>query len=137
MMRPTTATASRTPTATKASVLRSSAAAPPSRPAHVDSKVAARNAALNIAGGVKVDVFIRVRPHLAVDGAADDIVKVDGNEITAVDAKGADVFKFDKVFPTTVGQEDMYDQSMRSIVDQVSRGLGKSRTLRSCRSAGT
>jgi hypothetical protein len=28
-----------------------------------------------------------------------------------------------QVFPTTMGQEDMYESSMRSIVDQVSRGL--------------
>lgn len=103
------------------------AAAAPARAAHVDSKVAARNvsahshpnwvaaettrwcadrssqsatypqAALNIAGGVKVDVFIRVRPRLPVDGSGEDIAKVDANEITVSDAKGADVFKFDKV----------------------------------------
>ena len=71
----------------------------------------------------QVDVFIRVRPHLPVDGTAEDIVKVDASEITVVDAKGADVFKFDKVFPTEMGQEEMYDGAMRSIVDQVSRGL--------------
>ncbi len=31
---------------------------------HIDAKVAARNSALNAIGGVKVDVFVRVRPAL-------------------------------------------------------------------------
>ena len=31
---------------------------------HVDVKVSARNTALNAIGGVKVDVFVRVRPPL-------------------------------------------------------------------------
>jgi hypothetical protein len=50
----------------------------------VDAKVAARNLALNMAGGVKVDVFVRVRPHLSVDGPAaisPDVVAVEGAEI--------------------------------------------------------
>jgi len=87
--------------------------------------VAARNAALNVAGGVKVDVFIRVRPHVAEDGESADVVSVEGSEVALRerDGRSADVFRFDKVFPAACGNEELFGTAMRGIADQVARGL--------------
>lgn len=57
---------------------------------HVDAKVAARNAALNSMGGVKVDVFVRVRPPMEFENAdkVNVIVHDDTHEIELVDTAG-------------------------------------------------
>jgi hypothetical protein len=55
--------------------------ASPSQSARVDAKVAARNAALNVAGAVKVDVYIRVRPYIPEDVDVNTCVSIDGQEI--------------------------------------------------------
>jgi hypothetical protein len=88
--------------------------------------VAARNAALNIAGGVKVDVFVRVRPRLAEDGdpSVPDVVEVSGKEITLREkTSSAESFAFDRVFGPSVSNEELFDSSIKAVVDQVARGL--------------
>lgn len=94
------------------------------------AQVAARNAALNVAGGVKVDVFIRVRPHVTEDGDSPDVITVEGPEISLreKDGRSADVFKFDKVFPGACTNEELFTTAM-----QVRCGRkGGGRWLRCC-----
>jgi chromosomal replication initiation ATPase DnaA len=109
-------------------------------------QVAARNAALNVAGGVKVDVFVRVRPHLHEDGDCPDVVEAEGNEILmkgmqqqphldleqssrlqhpmfADRDRTTDVFKFDRVFSPSCSNEELFGTAMQAIVEQVGRGL--------------
>ena len=93
---------------------------------HVDSKVAARNNALNAMGGVKVDVFVRVRPKMSVDGD-DKCVVVASEEtpdIVLEDPAGHPAkYTYDKVYGESSTQEQIYEDSVSPIVEQVCRGL--------------
>lgn len=96
---------------------------------HVDAKVAARNNALNAMGGVKVDVFVRVRPPL--NGEKQDDVNIEavkpdeGDEkIVLTDTAGRKTeYNFDKVYGPEHSQTDIYEDAVAPIVDQVSRGM--------------
>eukprot|EP00040_Diaphanoeca_grandis_P036411 m.232044 g.232044 ORF g.232044 m.232044 type:complete len:1131 (-) comp33613_c0_seq8:3838-7230(-) len=93
---------------------------------HVDAKVAARNNALNAMGGVKVDVFVRVRPVNSKEDPASVNVSVveDSNQLTVTDsADRPTVYEFDKVYGPDVSQAAIYEDAVAPIVDQVSRGL--------------
>lgn len=95
---------------------------------HVDAKVAARNTALNAMGGVKVDVFVRVRPLMPKELAAKDSEAVDvDREAATVDLRDeqdrALQFKYDKVYAPESTQDELYDDAVAPIVEQVSRGL--------------
>eukprot|EP00729_Bicosta_minor_P009835 gene9835-29974_t len=75
-------------------------------PKHVDAKVKARQAALNMSGGVKVDVFVRVRPRLEMEATDALSVAVDTTEST-IDLTSEEgqttQFKYDKVYEVTNG----------------------------------
>eukprot|EP00039_Didymoeca_costata_P033143 m.40858 g.40858 ORF g.40858 m.40858 type:complete len:1102 (-) comp9716_c0_seq1:114-3419(-) len=93
---------------------------------HVDAKVAARNSALNAMGGVKVDVFVRVRPQLSMEEKDEISVTVHQEEqkIDLMDDKGhSNEFAYDKVYGPEATQEKVYEDAVAPIVEQVSRGL--------------
>eukprot|EP00051_Salpingoeca_urceolata_P015027 m.192395 g.192395 ORF g.192395 m.192395 type:complete len:1106 (+) comp18268_c0_seq2:330-3647(+) len=87
---------------------------------------AARSSALNAMGGVKVDVFVRVRPQLGIE--ADDRVA-----ITTDPSKGEIIlegpdghpspYSYDKVYGPESTQETVYDDCVAPIVEQVCRGM--------------
>eukprot|EP00047_Mylnosiga_fluctuans_P020491 m.92966 g.92966 ORF g.92966 m.92966 type:complete len:1128 (-) comp8525_c1_seq1:83-3466(-) len=93
---------------------------------YVDPKVAARNSALNAMGGVKVDVFVRVRPKGAVDGDDAIITTIDpeNSQITLEDVTGHPAkYTYDKVYGMDSTQEELYEDCVAPIVEQVCRGL--------------
>ena len=92
---------------------------------HVDAKVAARNSALNAIGGVKVDVFVRVRPRLPMEASDNDIVVCDDetNTITLKEDDRNQAFTFDRVYDQNASQEQLFQDCVVPIVDQVSRGM--------------
>eukprot|EP00051_Salpingoeca_urceolata_P019076 m.273863 g.273863 ORF g.273863 m.273863 type:complete len:1122 (+) comp19342_c1_seq5:82-3447(+) len=94
---------------------------------HVDAKVSARNAALGAMGGVKVDVFVRVRPEMEQEAGKGECVTANSEEHTVKlddgSGSGAMGFKFDKVYNADASQQYVYDECVAPIVEQVSRGL--------------
>lgn len=98
---------------------------------HVDAKVTARNNALNAMGGVKVDVFVRIRPPNDKEDPETVNIranKTDGEtpdeQVIMTDATGHEtVYNYDKVYGPERTQEDIYDDAVAPIVDQVSRGM--------------
>ena len=93
---------------------------------YVDPKVAARNSALNAMGGVKVDVFVRVRPKGPVDGDDPVLVSVDKEnmKITLEDPAGHPAqYGYDKVYGMDASQEELYEDCVSPIIEQVCRGL--------------
>lgn len=94
--------------------------------AHVDAKVAKRNAALNAMGGMKVDVFVRVRPPLARE--KEDKINVaantEENNITLSDKEGnPNSYAYDKVYGPEASQVDVFDGAVSPIIEQVIRGM--------------
>lgn len=94
---------------------------------HVDARVTARNSALNAFGGVKVDVFLRVRPKQdSLEADQEEIVAVDESKekITLQDPNGHPVtYTYDKVYDQSSSQEDVYNDCVAPIVEQVCHGL--------------
>ena len=98
---------------------------------HLDAKVAARNDALNAMGGVKVDVFVRVRPpNSKEDPSAVNVTaekpEAEGAEeqIIVTDTQGrTTAYGYDKVYGPDCSQEEVYEDAVAPIVDQVSRGM--------------
>eukprot|EP00055_Hartaetosiga_balthica_P011863 m.55546 g.55546 ORF g.55546 m.55546 type:complete len:1149 (+) comp7756_c1_seq3:30-3476(+) len=94
---------------------------------HVDQRVQARNSALNAFGGVKVDVFVRVRPQLADIEAKQQIaitVNEEEHKVQVNDEKGNPAhYSYDKVYGPESSQTDVYDDCVAPIVEQVSSGL--------------
>jgi hypothetical protein len=67
-----------------------------------------------------------VRPRLAEDGdpSVPDVVEVSGKEITLREkTSSAESFAFDRVFGPSVSNEELFDSSIKAVVDQVARGL--------------
>lgn len=95
---------------------------------YVSAKVTSRNAALNIAGGVHVDVFLRCRPlnSRELASGATSVVEVcpEKKEITIkADKAPTEPFTFDQVFGPGSTQEDVYSVAVAPVVEQVTRGL--------------
>lgn len=93
---------------------------------YVDPKVAARNGALNAMGGVKVDVFVRVRPKCSVDGDDPIVVSLDyeNAQIVLEDPTGHPAkYTYDKIYGMDSTQEQLYEDSVAPIIEQVCRGL--------------
>lgn len=98
---------------------------------HLDAKVAARNDALNAMGGVKVDVFVRVRPPNSNEDPSQVNVtaeKAEGEgtdeQIIVTDTQGRPTaYGYDKVYGPACTQEEVYEDAVAPIVDQVSRGM--------------
>ena len=109
---------------------------------HVDARVAARTSALNVIGGVKVDVFVRVRPrvaqvpnptwaHLALiaprfqEAGDEQCVTVDhqSNTIQLKSEGKEQTFTYDRVYGQDASQEELFKDAVVPIVDQVSRGM--------------
>eukprot|EP00035_Acanthoeca_spectabilis_P020291 m.432117 g.432117 ORF g.432117 m.432117 type:complete len:1136 (-) comp17393_c0_seq1:46-3453(-) len=93
---------------------------------HEDRKVAKRNAALNAMGGMKVDVFVRVRPPMEREknDTVNINVKNDSNEIILKDKENNEQkFKYDQVFDPSSTQEEIFSTAVSPIIEQVVRGL--------------
>lgn len=97
---------------------------------HVDAKVAARNNALNAMGGVKVDVFCRIRPPLAredpktINVEAVKDAETSEEQVVVTDPQGRTAaHTYDKVYGPECTQEKIYEDAVAPIVDQVSRGM--------------
>ncbi|EGD72373.1 hypothetical protein PTSG_00393 [Salpingoeca rosetta] len=93
---------------------------------HVDQRVQARNSALNAFGGVKVDVFVRVRPRLELESGQEECVSVDPEENTLElrdPAGNPATYTYDKVYGPSSSQSDVYDDCVSPIVEQVCRGM--------------
>ena len=97
----------------------------------MDSTVAARNNALAAMGGVKIDVFLRIRPPMSREEKAKDAVVVevtgDTQQQVALQVNSgnnrADKYKFDRVFDQGTDQATVFDEAVSPIVDQVARGM--------------
>eukprot|EP00040_Diaphanoeca_grandis_P042545 m.265259 g.265259 ORF g.265259 m.265259 type:complete len:985 (+) comp60945_c0_seq1:182-3136(+) len=92
------------------------------------AKVQAREAALTAMGGVKIDVYVRVRPHNAQETTHNDvnIVKVaeDHKSLVFTASNGREnEFAFDRVFDPSATQLDVFEKAVAPIVDQVAAGL--------------
>eukprot|EP00042_Codosiga_hollandica_P058688 m.888681 g.888681 ORF g.888681 m.888681 type:complete len:1150 (+) comp59935_c0_seq1:54-3503(+) len=92
---------------------------------HLDAKVSARNSALNAIGGVKVDVFVRVRPPLPSESGSGVCVSVDKevHGISIVDGERANNFTFDRVYDQADSQHDLFQDAVSPIIEQVARGM--------------
>eukprot|EP00048_Salpingoeca_helianthica_P015751 m.228427 g.228427 ORF g.228427 m.228427 type:complete len:1144 (+) comp17477_c0_seq1:140-3571(+) len=93
---------------------------------YVDPKVAARNSALNAMGGVKVDVFVRVRPKGEFDGDEPSVITADKEQgqIVLEDPAGYPAkYTYDKVYGQDTLQEEVYEDCVSPIIEQVCRGL--------------
>ena len=80
---------------------------------------------MNVIGGVKVDVFVRVRPRLEMEATDAQCVVVDheSNSITLKADSREQAFTFDRVYDTKASQEELFKEAVVPIVDQVSRGM--------------
>jgi kinesin family protein 11 len=79
-------------------------------------------------GGVKVDVFVRVRPPNDMEKEKGDPVTAaaDGEtqEIVLQDPSGHEArYKYDKVYGPEATQAELYDDAVSPIVEQVCRGM--------------
>lgn len=93
---------------------------------HVDPKVAARNAALNSMGGVKVDVFVRVRPpnEREQNDTLNVVVSKETQEIILKDPNDHEQkYKYDKVYGPDTSQLQIYEDAVAPIIEQVARGM--------------
>eukprot|EP00042_Codosiga_hollandica_P044395 m.436557 g.436557 ORF g.436557 m.436557 type:complete len:1199 (-) comp56774_c0_seq1:270-3866(-) len=92
---------------------------------NVDAKVAARNSALNAIGGVKVDVFVRVRPFLPMESGNRACVNIeDESTISCTDAMDRlNSFAFDRIYGMEASQQDLFQDAVAPVVEQVSRGM--------------
>jgi len=95
---------------------------------HVDRRVAKRSQLLNSLGGVKVDVFVRVRPRLRIDGSS-NVVVVSADEsrseivVESDRAAAADAFMYDRVFDDKASQSKVFEQALQPLADQLLQGV--------------
>eukprot|EP00039_Didymoeca_costata_P004849 m.76581 g.76581 ORF g.76581 m.76581 type:complete len:888 (+) comp12565_c0_seq2:258-2921(+) len=93
---------------------------------HVDANVSARKNAITAMGGVKIDVFLRIRPANKRE-ENDTIIaekEADAPQINlTIDDHRTDSYTFDKVFGTETTQKEVFEEVVVPIVEQVARGM--------------
>lgn len=84
------------------------------------------HSSLNVLGGVKVDVFVRVRPPTEIEANDPIVVSLDKEAatVTLTDNSGYETkYAYDKVYGIDSTQEQLYNDAVAPIVEQVCRGL--------------